>query len=173
MYTPADDEKLSMVMAYTQNGMVRGQTVTKQGIRVSTWLRTDGAPEYIRLIQPQLLILAGGQVKTSSCGELLVPTSQVLGFHLAPPAADPLDYDESEKNRVWVDVTIMVTSFLIKGKVRISAQTGFVNSIATSHISWMSIYETDVSNPILPQMGHLQVPMLVVRPNQVSFALES
>jgi len=172
-YTPAADEKLSLVMAYTQNGLVRGQAVTKESVRVSTWLRTDGAPEYIRLIQPQLLILAGGQVKTSSCGELLVPASQVLGFHLMPPAQDPPDYDESERNRAWVDVTVMITSFLVKGKVRISAQTGFVSSISTSRVAWMSVYEADISNPIVPQMGHIQVPMLVVRPNQVSFALDT
>ena len=36
----------------------------------------------------------------------------------------------------------------------------------------MSIYEADISNPLLAQMAHLAVPMLVVRPNHISFALD-
>jgi hypothetical protein len=35
----------------------------------------------------------------------------------------------------------------------------------------MSIYDADISNPLLPQMGHLTVPMLLVRPSQVLFGM--
>jgi hypothetical protein len=69
-------------------------------------------------------------------------------------------------------VTVLLGSFVVKGKVRISTQTGFGTSIATSRMSWMSIYEADISNPLLPQMANLAVPMLVVRPNHISFALD-
>jgi hypothetical protein len=36
---------------------------------------------------------------------------------------------------------------------------------------WMSIYEAEISNPYLPQMPVISVPMLLVRPEQVSFAM--
>jgi hypothetical protein len=36
------DEKSTLVMIYTQNMLVRGEVVTRQGVRVSTWLRTQG-----------------------------------------------------------------------------------------------------------------------------------
>jgi hypothetical protein len=172
MYTLAVDEKTSLVMVYTGTTLVRGEVVTKQSIRVSTWLRTEGAPEYLHLLKAQVLDFLGGQMRTSTYPEIFLPTAQVLGFHLVPPAMDSLDYDASEANRVMEPVTVLLGSFVVKGKVRISNQTGFGTSIATSRLHWMSIYEADISNPLLPQMAHLAVPMLVVRPNHISFALD-
>jgi hypothetical protein len=172
MYTLAADEKTSLVLAYTGTTLVRGEVVTKQSIRVSTWLRMDPAPEYMHLLKAQVLDLLGGQVRSSAHTEIFLPTAQVIGFHLAPPAQDSLDYDASEANRTMEPVTVLLGSFVVKGKVRISTQTGFGTSIATSRMSWMSIYEADISNPLLPQMANLAVPMLVVRPNHISFALD-
>jgi hypothetical protein len=66
----------------------------------------------------------------------------------------------------------MVGSFIFRGAVRISAKTDLGSSIATSRVAWMSIYDVSISSPVLPQMGVLQVPMVIVRPLHVSFALE-
>jgi hypothetical protein len=171
MYTLNADEKTSLVMIYTAALLVRGEVVTKQGIRVSTWLRTDGAPEYMHLINVQVLNFLGSQVRSSSFPEMFMPAAQVIGFHLVPPAQDTLDYEADEANRTMQPVTVLLGSFLIAGKVRISTQTGFATSIATSRLAWMSIYEASISSPALPQMAALAVPMLVVRPNHVSFAM--
>lgn len=46
MYTLSADEKTALVMIYTHNSLLRGNAVVKESIRVSTWLRTEGAPEY-------------------------------------------------------------------------------------------------------------------------------
>ena len=35
MYTLGPDEKATMVMAYTQDSLIRGETVNKQTVRVS------------------------------------------------------------------------------------------------------------------------------------------
>jgi len=63
MYTLASDEKTTLVLAYTHNMLVRGEAVTKDNVRVAVWLRTDGAPNYIHLLNAQVLIF--GEVHRS------------------------------------------------------------------------------------------------------------
>lgn len=172
MYTPSPDEKTALVMIYTHNALIRGQAVVKESIRVSTWLRTDGAPDYIHLLKPQILTISASSVKTQAFEEMYFPTALAIGFHLVPPAQDPPDYDPSEANRIMQPVALLVGPFTFRGKLRISSQTDLGSSIATSRIAWMSIYEVNISSPALPQMGMLNVPMAIIRPLHVTFALE-
>jgi hypothetical protein len=158
-------------MIYSQNSLVRGEAITRQNVRVSIWLRTQGVPNYIHLYKPQVLTFAGATPKSSAYQEMFFPTPQVIGFHIAPPAADPLDYDASEAGRRMVDVNMMIGTFLFKAKARISSQTDFATSIDVARSAWMSIYDAEVSNSALPQMGVYRVPMLLVRPECVSFAM--
>ncbi len=174
MYTPTADEKTTPVMLYTQNTLVRGEVITKQHIRVSIWLRTEGAPEYMHLLKLQVIHLNTTPAKALSYGEAYLPTSQVIGFHMAPPAKDPPDYDETEKNRVMQPLVALVGSFVIAGSLRVSTQVDIGTSIVSnSRISWLSLYDVKVSNPNLPQMGEMPVPMLLVRPSQVGFAFNA
>jgi hypothetical protein len=171
MTTPSADEKSSMVMIYTQNLLVRGEVITKQAVRVSTWLRTQGVPEYIRLFKPQVIAF-GSVVKSLSYSEIFIPVSMVIAFHLAPPAADSMDYASDETNRIMEPITAQVGTFLFKGKLRISAKAGISTSIELSHSPWMSIYDTDVVNPSMPQMQPIHVPLILINPKQTSIAVE-
>lgn len=166
----AYDEKTAMVMVYTDSMLVRGEVVAKENVRVSIWLRTQGVPNYIHLHGAQVISFSGGSAKNYTQTEIFIPTVQVSAFHLAPPAHDPLDYDASEINRVMQPVNIMVGSFMLRGKMRISSQTEFGTSLDVMRASWASVYEVEVSNPFLPQFN-MQVPMLLVNPSHVTFGL--
>ncbi len=166
----AADERTAMVMAYTDTMLVRGELIARENMRVSIWLRTQGVPNFIHLHGAQVISFSGGTPKNFSMSEIFIPTVQVSAFHLAPPAHDPLDYDASETNRMMQPVNVMVGSFLLKGKVRISMQTDFGTSLDVMRASWVSVYEVEIGNPYLPQFG-LQVPMLLVNPAHVSFGL--
>jgi hypothetical protein len=171
MTTPLNaDEKSTMVMVYTQNSLLRGEVVTKENVRVSIWLRTDGAPNYMRLLKAQVLFFGGGAPKSYNTSEAYVPVSSVIGFHLAPPLQEPMDYEEGEKNRAVQVVSVTVGTFIFKGKIRFSAQSGLGASLEMAH-TWMSMYETEISNPNLPQMPAIVVPMLLVNPRQVAITL--
>jgi hypothetical protein len=167
----ASDEKTAMVMVYTQDLLARGEVVAKESARVSIWLRTQGVPNYIHLHKPQVISFLGAAPKTSSLSELFIPTVQVVGFHLAPPAEDPLDYDPSEANRMMQSLDVMVGSFLIKGKIRISTQADVATSLDVMRASWMSIYDAEIGNPYMPQFN-VQVPMLLVNPSLVNFGVQ-
>jgi hypothetical protein len=169
MTTLASDEKSSLVMVYTQNALIRGEVITKESVRISIWLRTDGAPNFFHLHNAQMLFFGGGPARSSNYSEIYVPVASVVSFHLAPPAQEPLDYEEGEKNRAVETVTAGVGTFLFKGKIRFSAQSGLASSLEMVK-GWMSMYEVEVTNPSLPQMPAIRVPMLLVNPGQVSIA---
>jgi hypothetical protein len=164
------DEKITQVMVYTRDQLIRGGVVTKQNVRVSIWLRTEGAPEYLHIFKPQIITLNTSPVRALNLAEVYVPTSQAACFHMTPPEHDPMDYDETEKNRAMLPVLVLVGTFLLNGFLRVSTQVDIGTSITSNtRIAWMSVYNTKVSNPNLPQMGEMPVPMLLVRPTQVSF----
>ena len=166
----AYDEKIAMVMVYTNNMLARGEVVAKENARVSIWLRTQGVPNYIHLHKPQVISFLGAVPKTLSFSEVFIPTAQLVAFHLAPPAQDPLDYDADEANRMMQSLDVMLGSFLLRGKIRISMQTDVATSLDVMRASWMSVYDADISNPYMPQFN-VHVPMLLVNPSQVNFGM--
>ncbi len=172
MYTLRPDEKTTPVMLYSQTSFVRGEVVIKQSVpRVNIWLRTDGAPKYMHVLKPQVLEFGGSPVKALSFSEIYFPSAQLIAFHTLPPTDEPLDYDLDEANRMMQDVEVLVGTFVMKGKLRISTHTEIGTSLEVARVSWVSLYDVEVSNPYLPQMPTLRVPMALVNPAHVAFAL--
>jgi hypothetical protein len=173
MYVLRPDEKTTPVMFYTHDTVVRGDVVSKQNVlRVNIWLRTDGAPKYMHVLKPQVLVFGGAPVKPLSFSEIYFPTTQLIAFHILPPADEPLDYDPNEANRVMQDVKVLVGTFVVKGKIRISSQTEFGTSLEVARASWLSLYDAEIANPYLPQMPLVQVPMMLVNPERVAFGVD-
>ncbi len=171
MYVLRPDEKTTPVMLYTHDTVVRGEAVSKQNIRVNIWLRTDGAPKYMHLLKPQVIVFGGAPVRPLTFAEIFFPTSQLIAFHTLPPTDEPLDYDPDEANRVMQEVEVVVGTFVVKGKIRISAQTELATSLEVARVSWMSVYEAEIANPYLPQMPPLRAPMMLVNPERVAFGV--
>lgn len=172
MYVLRPDERTTPVMLYTQESVVRGEVVTKESVhRVNIWLRTDGAPKYMHILKPQVLVFGGSPVKPLSYEEIYFPVSEIIAFHTLPPADEPLDYDPAEANRMMQPVEALVGTFVMKGKIRISTQTEVGVSLEVARVSWMSIYDVVISNPYLPQMPPIQVPMTLLNPSRVAFGL--
>ena len=171
MYTLAPDEKATTVMVYTHNSLVRGDLITKESARVSIWLRMQAQVYYVHIHKPQVLFFGGTQLKALTYEESYLPLSQIIGFHIAPPVEEPLDYDPNEANRAMADVNMTLGSFLLKGKVRISTHTDFANSIEVVHSGWLSVYEAEVVNPFVSQVPVIQTPMMLVNPMHVSFGV--
>ena len=166
----ASDEKTAMVMVYTHNILARGEVITKENARVSIWLRTQGIPNFIHIFKPQVISFGGTPPKPLAFSEVFIPTAQVIGFHLVPPAQEPLDYDANEANRVMQPLEVIVGTFLMKASIRVSSQAELATSLDVMRAAWVTIYDADISNPYLPQFN-LHVPMLLVNPAQVSFGL--
>lgn len=174
MYILRPDEKTTPVMLYTHDTLVRGDVVSKQSVlRMNIWLRTDGAPKYMHVLKPQVIVFGGAPVRPLLFSEIYFPTSQLIAFHTLPPTDEPLDYDPDEANRVMQDVKALVGTFVVKGKLRISSQTELGTSLEVARSAWMSIYDAEIANPYLPQMPVLQTPMMLVNPEQVAFGVDA
>jgi hypothetical protein len=172
MYILRPDEMTHLIMLYTMQSVVRGEAVVKQNVpRLNIWLRTDGAPRYIHILKPQVLVFGGSPVKALSYPEVYFPTSQVIAFHALPPTDEPLDYDPDEADRRMQDLDLLVGTFVMKGKIRVSTHTEVDTTLESARVSWMSVYEVSITNPYLPQMPALQVPMVLVNPSYVTFGL--
>jgi hypothetical protein len=65
---------------------------------------------------------------------------------------------------------ILMGSFAMKGKMRISTATDLSASLDVMNTAWVSVYEAEIVNPYLPQFA-ISVPMLLVNPNKVTIAL--
>ena len=171
MYILRPDEKTTPVMLYTPDRLVRGEVVTKGGVRVNIWPRTDGAPKYMHLLNPQVLVFGGSPVKAHTFSEIFFPSAELIAFHTLPPTEEPLDYDQNESNRMMQDVEVLAGTFVMKGKLCISTQTELVSSLEMARVAWLPLYEVEISNPYLNQMPPLHVPMVLINPANVSFAL--
>ena len=168
---PAQGEKVTPVMVYTANTLIWGDLYTKEAIKVSVWLRTAMAPQYISLHQAQVITLGGaGSAKPFSYGELHIPTLQVIAFHIKPPDREPVDYDPNEPNRKMEAITALVGSFRFDGTLRMSNQTNLERYLDVTSESYTMIYEVAISQPAIPAMGVLRVPMALAKRDVVAFA---
>lgn len=171
MYILRPDERTTPVILYTKEAVVRGEVVTKESVhRVNIWLRSDGVPKYMHLLKAQVLIFGGGVGRALSYPEIYFPSGELIAFHTLPPVEEPLDYDPGEANRTMVDVEVLAGTFIMKGRIRISAQTEVGVSLEVARVLWMSLYDAAITNPHLPQMQLLQVPMVLINPARVAFA---
>ena len=171
MYTLAPNEKTTPVVVYARRKLIRGELVTKENVRVNLWLRMQDVPNYIHLLKAQLLFFGGSPPKSLMYNEYFFPTERIIAFHLAAPNSEPLDYEQDDGDRTMVDVNMILGGFILKGKIRISTRADFATGLEVSYATWLSVYDAEITNPFLPQIPVIHVPMLLVNPTQVSFGI--
>ncbi len=169
-YQIQPDEKITSVMAYTADHLVWGEVVTKQAVRVSTWLRTIAMPEFITIHEACVVIFsAGSALKTQLFRELYLPSSLVIAFHMRPPAQDPLDYDPQEKMRKMEPATALVGPFRFECKLRISEQTNLERFLETNKQVFTALYDVEITQPSGSSVAPIRAPFALVRPEKVLF----
>lgn len=174
MYILKPDEKTTPVMLYTKDALMSGEAVTKQSIpRLNIWLRLDGAPKYIHLLKPRIVMFGRETAPiTLTYSEMYFPLSQVIAIHVMPPVVEQLDYDPAEANRIMQDVSVLVGTFMMKGKIRISSQTEISQSLEIADAAWMSLYDAEISNLYISRIPVLRTPMAMLNSKYVAFALD-
>jgi len=169
----AVDEKITPIMVYTENKLIRGGVITKENIRVSIWMRmAGGVPDFLHFKNSNVLVF-GPSLHSQSYVDYFLPTSQIVALHLIPPASEPLDYDESEANRKMEPVTVLVGSFRFNSHVRMSNQSDVANFLSIARNPWMSLYDVEITNPNLQAMGVLHIPFVLVRHTLVTFGTQA
>lgn len=164
-----DDEKTANVMVYTRSAIHWGMIIVKNPVRVSTWLRTNLAPEVLTIYNANSLLTTIAGAKPISSRALYLFTSEVLAFHLIPPQTEPPDYDPTEPNRYMDPVSILVGAFRIDGHMRLSLISNVEKYLDRTREEFTSIYDAKITNIINPAAGVMKVPYLIVRQNAVVY----
>jgi len=169
-FTVGEDEKNANIMVYTQSAIHWGTIVVKNAIRVSTWLRTNLAPDILTIYNAHTLNTSvPASVKSISSREIYIFTNQILAFHLLPPQEDPLDFDPTEPNRYMDPVTVLIGSFKIQGYLRLSLLFNTEKYLDVTREIFTSIYDAEINNIAIPSSNPMKVPYLIVRQNSVIF----
>lgn len=170
-YQIEHDEKATSVMIYTDMQLILGDVITKKTIKVSSWLRTPALPQFIRLYDSSVLFFGveGGQ-KPQPFRELLLPSPEIIAFHIKPPAQDPLDYDPNEPNRKMEPVSATIGHFRFDGNIRMSSQTNLERFLDVSKEDFISLYDARVFQPNNPSRGAFNVPYMLVRSEKTIFS---
>jgi len=163
--------KATPVMAYTQTQFIWGEVISVEAIRVSTWLRTQAVPKFIRFLDAQVLNFGtGGNMKPLHYRDFFLPSAHVLAFHLKPPLQDPLDYDPNEPMRKMEPVTALVGNFRFDGYLRMSTQTNLERFLEVAKEAFVSMYDIQISNLALPALAGLRTPFCLLKMEGVSFS---
>jgi hypothetical protein len=170
-YSIAQDEKVLPLMIYTLSGVARGEMVIKQSIRLSTWLRSASPADYLLLHRAQVLFLgSGGHLHTYALPKYLLPSPSILAAHVLPPAQETLDYDPSEPNRKMEPTQIFFGTFHLQCNIRMSAATNLGTYLTTAKEVFLTIYDVEITNPEIPNMGIVKAPLVYIRPASMSFS---
>jgi hypothetical protein len=173
-YTLTEEEKVVPVMAYTRHALYWGDVVVKHIVRVSTWLRSGNAPDSIRIFNARVLMTSGiSTPKPIASPEMYLNVSEILAFHIRPPAHDPPDYDPNEQNRIMEPVMVLIGNFKIDGSIRHSAKADLAKFIEVTRELFTGIYDAEISCPIISTVGITKVPFLIVRQMATTFSVRT
>ena len=158
------DEKSVPLMVYTVNWLCWGEFIAKELIRVSTILRTNAAPEILCLHNARTIFPAvNANPSPISMPTMHIPVDQILAYHLIPPALDPLDFDPSEPNRRMDPVSVLAGKFQMDGKMRFASISNLTKYLDRTREVYTSIYDVEITCPIMPSLGVVKVPFALVR----------
>ncbi len=170
-YILGPDDKVTPMMIYTLQNLFVGEAVTKTMVRISTWLRTNTAPERITLYNARVInILNATPPRPMQLTEVNISLSQVLAYHMSPPGKEPLDFDATEPNRKMEPTTMLVSSFRIDGNLRISTRSSVTKFLEVTRENFTSIYDAKITNILITSLSPIAVPFLMVRQETTLFA---
>lgn len=170
-YNLGPDDKAALVMIYTPQNLYWGDVIVKQMVRVSTWLRTNTAPNSVRLLNAKsMLSTTTAPLKPMAFDEVHIFTSEIVAFHLMPPAMDPVDYDTREPNRKMEPITAMVGPFRMDGLLRMSTMANLDKYVEVTREPFTGVYDVEITNPYMPAFKMLKVPYVLISQSKAAYA---
>ena len=169
-YTPSPDEKLTPIMIYTPQKLIWGNVITKQVIRVSTWLQSDMAPKYMSIADAQALMYGAGSATTTLKFPILhIETNLIRAYHIMPPADESPYFEVNEPNRKMEPVTAIVGVFRLDGTIRMATQSDLQTYLGVSKSDFLPMHDIYMTCPILPAIKGIRAPFGLIRQADAAF----
>jgi hypothetical protein len=164
LHTLESDEKMVPIMIYTTQRLIWGQLITKEVIRVSTWLQAEMAPKYINLSDGQVLFWGtANAVKPIKFAELFIETKQIIAYHILPPADERPYFDPAEPNRKMESITALVGVFRFECSLRLAEQSDLKTYLSVQKGDFLPVYDAVMSTPLIPSITGVQSPFVLIR----------
>lgn len=168
-YPMEPGDKATAVFVYTAEGLIIGDVITRSVVRVSTWLRTPGLPDYASIYSATVTrIVGGGDPVTLQFPEYHCPVAQIIALHLAPPADEGVDYDTTEQNRKMEPISAFRGPFRFDGVFRMPQHLTLSKQMSLLRDPFLGLYDTTVTSAISADLG-ATVPMVLLRPSAFMF----
>jgi len=163
-YALTQDDKTTPIMIYTPQKLIWGNLISKQVIRVSTWLQSDMAPKYLSIADAQTLVFgAGSSTATLKFPILYIETNLIRAYHIMPPTDESPYYEENEPNRKMEPVTAMVGVFRLDGAIRMAVQSDIHTYLGVSKGDFLPIHDISMTCPVLPAIKGIRAPFGLIR----------
>ena len=171
IFEPGEDEKLTPVMIYTAQKIIRGNAISKQLTQVSFWLMTDMAPNYMTLVDAQVLLFGAGQNPASLEFPFLnIQTSQINAYHILPPADESQYYGSDEPNRIMEPVTALSSIFRFDASVRMATQSNLFMFLNVTKGEFVPLFDVVITSPVLPAIKGVKSPFCLIRQSTTTFS---
>jgi hypothetical protein len=163
-------DKATAVTLYTAQSVLRGDLVTREMVRVSTWLRTPGLPEYAGLYNVTMARASGaGEAQVLELDEYHQPVPHIIALHLTPPKEEPVEHDPMEQNRKMVPVSAIGGPFRIDALMRMPQHMTLTKQMTLLRDPFISLYDANVVST-LEAGRETKVSMIVLRPGAFGFS---
>jgi hypothetical protein len=167
-YTLKPGEKATKVMIGTSDLLIWGDLVTKEQIRVSSFLATL-AEDFVPLQDAKILFLAPAQQAAPvDRPTIYVKLEEILIFY-AMGDEEPLP-EETEVRR-YEPVEAIVGSFQIEGALLKAPIATLQNLLLVTKEDYMSIYQAKIRHVAKSWLGTFSGNMLLVRRDRLTMAV--
>jgi len=170
-FEPGENEKLTPVMVYTAQKLIWGKAISKQRIQVSFWLMTEMSPNYITLVDAQVLIFGAGQnPATLKFPFLNIQPSQINAYHILPPADESPYYGSDEPNRKMEPVTALSSIFRFDASIRMATQSNLFMFLNVTKGEFVPLFDVLMTSPVLPAIKGVKSPFALIRQSTTTFS---
>lgn len=166
-YTLEADEKASLVMIGTPDVLVWGDLVTKEAVRMSTFL-ISVAQDFVPMRDVKALFLAPvEQAPPVERHTLHIKQEEILMF-FEMGTSEPLP--EETQTRQYAPVEIIVGSFQLEGKLLKSPMATIENTLQVTRAVYIPIYEATIRHVAKPWLGTFTGSIVQVRRERMLLA---
>jgi hypothetical protein len=170
-FEPGEDEKLTPLMIYSAQKLIWGKALSKQLIQVSSWLLSEMAPNYITLIDAQVLIFGTGQNSAKlNFSFLNIQTSQINAYHILPPADESPYYGSSEPNRKMEPVSVLSSIFRFDASIHMATQSNLYRFLSVTKEEFVPLFDVWMTSPVLPAIKGVKSPFALIRQSTAAFS---
>jgi len=167
-YTLEPGEKATQVMIGTPELLLWGDLVTKEQVRISSFLNTV-AEDFVPLHDCKALFLTPAQqVAPVDKAVIYVKLEEILFFYTM---ADHEPLPEESEVRHYQPVEYFISSYRIEGSLLKSPIATLLNLLLVTKEAYMPVYQAKISHVAKPWLGTFSASMLHIRRDRLLVAV--